>query len=59
MRVDLFSILMIVPWVATFAGSIAAVYISINTQRKQGSLLGFAAGIMIAASIWSLILLYT
>lgn len=56
MRVDLFSILMIVPWVATFAGSITAVYISINTQRKQGSLLGFAAGIMIAASIWSLIL---
>ncbi len=56
MRWDLFALLMIVPWMATYGGSLAAVNLRLDTNRKQGGLLGFAAGVMIAASIWSLIL---
>lgn len=56
MRWDLFAVLMILPWMATFSGSLAALHIKLNTKRKQGALLGFAAGIMIAASVWSLII---
>lgn len=56
MRWDLFAILMLLPWAATFGGSLMAARVSLNTQRKQGGLLGFAAGVMIAASIWSLII---
>ena len=56
MRWDLFALLMIVPWMATYGGSLAAVNLRLDTNRKQGGLLGFAAGVMIAASIWSVIL---
>ena len=49
-------ILFVLPWIATYAGSITAVYLKINNSKKQGALLGFAAGVMIAASIWSLII---
>ena len=56
MRWDLFLILMLLPWIATFGGSLMAARISLNTPKKQGGLLGFAAGVMIAASVWSLLL---
>ena len=56
MRWDLFAILMLVPWAATFLGSLAAVKVPINTPRRQGGLLGFAAGVMVAAAVWSLTL---
>ena len=56
MRWDLFAILMIVPWFATWGGSLAANHMRIDTARRQAGLLGFAAGVMIAASVWSLIL---
>lgn len=56
MRWDLFAILMILPWLATFGGSVMASRIRVNTAKGQGWLLGFAAGVMIAASIWSLII---
>lgn len=56
MRWDLFAILMLLPWAATFGGSLTAARIRIGSAKRQGALLGFAAGIMIAASVWSLIL---
>ena len=55
MRWDLFVILMLLPWAATFAGSLVAARIRIRSQKSMGVLLGFAAGVMIAASVWSLI----
>lgn len=56
MRWDLFAILMLLPWAATYTGSLAALHIKPGTDRRQGTLLGFAAGIMIAASVWSLVM---
>lgn len=56
MRWDLFAILMLLPWAATFGGSLLAARLRGGTARRQGGLLGFAAGVMIAASIWSLVL---
>ena len=56
MRWDLFAILMLLPWAATFGGSVLASRLRSGSPRRQGALLGFAAGIMIAASVWSLIL---
>ena len=50
MRWDLFAILMLVPWAATFLGSLTAVKVSLKTPRRQGGLLGFAAGVMVAAA---------
>lgn len=56
MRWDLFAILMLLPWAATFGGSLLAARLQGGGPKRQGGLLGFAAGVMIAASIWSLIL---
>lgn len=56
MRWDLFAAMMALPWLATYLGSLAAIFVKIETRRRQGALLGFAAGVMIAASIWSLVL---
>ncbi len=55
MRWDLFAVLMLLPWAATFGGSLMAARIGLGSAKRQGALLGFAAGIMIAASVWSLI----
>ena len=56
MQWGLFAILMILPWAATYGGSLAGVHFRLGTTRRQGGLLGFAAGVMIAAAVWSLIL---
>ncbi len=56
MRWDLFAILMLLPWAATFGGSLLAARMGLGTARKQGAMLGFAAGVMVAASVWSLII---
>ncbi len=56
MRWDLFIALFIIPWIATYAGSVSAVFIKTKDNRSQGALLGFAAGVMIAALIWSLVI---
>lgn len=56
MRWDLFAILMLLPWAATFGGSLMAARIGLESAKRQGVLLGFAAGVMIAASVWSLII---
>ncbi|NLN82117.1 MAG: ZIP family metal transporter [Clostridiales bacterium] len=56
MRWELLVILMVLPWAATFIGSLSALLIKTDNNRGQGGLLGFAAGVMIAASIWSLII---
>ncbi len=56
MRWGLFAIYMIVPWAATFLGSLTALVIKLDSKKRQGVMLGFAAGVMIAASVWSLIL---
>ena len=55
MRWDLFAILMLVPWAATFLGSLAAVKVPINTPRRQGGLLGFAAHSLFANIIVSVV----
>ena len=55
MRWDLFAIMMLLPWLATFGGSLMAARIRVNAQKGQGPLLGFAAGVMVAASVLSLI----
>lgn len=49
-------VLMVMPWLATFLGSVFGLKISLKSQKRQGLLLGFAAGIMLAASVWSLII---
>jgi ZIP family zinc transporter len=56
MQVVLILCLMVLPWVATFTGSMVALKIKMGTQRRQGALLGFAAGVMLASSVWSLII---
>ena len=56
MRWDLFAILMLLPWAATFGGSVLAARMQSGGPKRQGAMLGFAAGIMIAASIWSLLI---
>ncbi len=56
MDIKLILILMAVPWIATFLGSIFGVKVSLKSTKRQGGLLGFAAGVMLAASIWSLII---
>ena len=56
MKWTYFIILMVVPWLATYLGSLTAVYLNLKTDRAQGALLGFAGGIMIAASVWSLVI---
>ncbi len=48
--------LMVLPWVATAAGSLMALKLPIQSNRRQGIYLGFAAGVMIASSVWSLLL---
>lgn len=48
--------LMIIPWLATFGGSLVGAVANLKSDKQQGSFLGFAAGIMIAASVWSLII---
>lgn len=50
------AILFIVPWLATFAGSVLGAKVQLRTTGQQGGLLGFAAGVMVAACVWSLIL---
>lgn len=52
----LFAILMILPWIATFGGSMLALKMKLGSEKRQGLLLGFAAGVMMASSIWSLII---
>jgi ZIP family zinc transporter len=56
MRWDLLAILMLLPWAATFGGSLMAARIGLGSAKRQGVLLGFAAGVMIAASVWSLVI---
>ncbi|HIW73302.1 MAG TPA: ZIP family metal transporter [Firmicutes bacterium] len=56
MQWGLFALLMLLPWAATYGGSLAGAHWRLDSARRQGGLLGFAAGVMIAASIWSLIL---
>ena len=56
MRWDLFAILMLLPWAATFGGSLMAARLRVEGKKGQGALLGFAAGVMVAASVWSLII---
>ena len=48
--------LLIVPWLATLFGSMLALRLSHTGLRMQKVLLGFAAGVMLAASVWSLII---
>ncbi len=55
MKVLLLILLMVVPWVATFSGSMLALKLRRGTKKRQGALLGFAAGVMLASSVWSLI----
>ncbi len=51
----LFAVLLVIPWAATFGGSMLGAYMKLKDDNQQASFLGFAAGIMVAASIWSLI----
>lgn len=48
--------LFVVPWLATFTGSIFGLKVRLETKSRQNLLLGFAAGVMLASSIWSLII---
>ena len=56
MSIWLIVFLFAVPWVATFAGSMLGLTVKLSTRSRQNMLLGFAAGVMLASSIWSLIL---
>lgn len=56
LNINLFLIMMIIPWIATFLGSIFGLKVSLKSEKRQGGLLGFAAGVMLAASVWSLII---
>lgn len=48
--------LMIVPWLATFAGSMFGLKMKMGSKSRQNLLLGFAAGVMVAAVVWSLLI---
>ncbi|MDR3050732.1 MAG: ZIP family metal transporter [Oscillospiraceae bacterium] len=50
-----FSLLMFIPWLATWGGSMLGASMRLEGEDKQAAFLGFAGGIMVAASIWSLI----
>lgn len=56
MRWFSFLALLIVPWIATFAGSMLGAHMRLSDPAKQAGFLGFAAGIMVAAAIWSLVM---
>lgn len=47
--------LMIIPWLATFAGSMTGAYMRLRSAGQLAGFLGFAGGVMVAASIWSLV----
>lgn len=51
-----FSLLLVIPWIATWAGSYLGARMQLRNAGQQAGFLGFAAGIMVAASIWSLII---
>ncbi len=51
-----FSLLLLIPWAATWFGSYLGVRMTFRNEKQQAGFLGFAAGIMVAASVWSLIL---
>ena len=42
MRWDLFAILMLLPWAATFGGSVLAARMQSGGPKRQGAMLGFA-----------------
>lgn len=48
--------LFVIPWLATLSGSLLALKMKLGTARARSWFLGFAAGVMIASSIWSLLL---
>ncbi len=50
-----FLALLIVPWAATFAGSMLGARMRLRSAGSQSGFLGFAGGIMVAAAIWSLV----
>lgn len=56
MRLFVLLFLLIVPWLATFSGSMISMKLNMDNPKKQAALLGFAAGVMLAASVWSLII---
>ncbi len=55
MNALIFAILMVLPWLATFSGSMLGANMGFSKPKRQAQFLGFAAGVMIAASVWSLI----
>ncbi len=52
----LIALLFFLPWLATLCGSMLGLQLRLGSQRRQGALLGFAAGVMLASCVWSLIL---
>ncbi|MDL2273848.1 ZIP family metal transporter [Oscillospiraceae bacterium OttesenSCG-928-G22] len=52
----LFLPLMLLPWLATFLGTMFGLVVNMNSPKRQGALLGFAAGVMLASSVWSLVI---
>ena len=48
--------LFVIPWLATLSGSLLALRLRLRSARAQSGFLGFAAGVMIASSVWSLLL---
>lgn len=49
-------LMFVVPWIATFLGSYLGTVMELKSDQMQRGFLGFAGGVMIAASIWSLII---
>ena len=49
-------LLFLLPWAATWLGSVAGIRMRLASPARQAAFLGFAGGVMVSASIWSLIL---
>lgn len=56
MKLSLIIILLVIPWLATFLGSVFGLAFTPKKRGYQSLLLGFAAGVMLASVVWSLLL---
>ncbi len=48
--------MILIPYIATALGVISATIVKVSKKATQGVMLGFAAGVMLAATVWGLLL---
>lgn len=48
--------IIVIPFIGTMLGSILAIFVKKINNKVEAAMLGFASGVMVAASIWSLLI---